>query len=169
MPFATQFIMNDGGEKVKQEVKEISEQTIEIARRVVLEKYIARKSDDYDQRAREIAVRLTNTELDKTQIRGLETLAYMTDKISDITDWLKTRVGRDEKHKRWAKDGIGRDLIATLERLRETAQEVVMEIEKGYPLSRKDPDLVRRVHLRLIREYLKHLAAHFEYEQAQKG
>jgi hypothetical protein len=67
----------------------------EVALRVALEHAIARKSDEYDQRVREYADRLTGTKLDKTQVRGLETLASTTDKVSDITDWLKLRVGRD--------------------------------------------------------------------------
>lgn len=153
---------------MKQGVKEINEQIVEIVRRVVLQREIACKSDSYDHQTSEYAKQLISTKLDKTQIRQIETLAYTTDKISDLTDWLKIHVGRDKDRNRWAQNGIGRNLIATLESLRENAQKIVVKIEERYPLSQKDPDLVRRVHLRLIREYLKHLAAHFEYEQAER-
>ena len=190
----------------------MSKQAIqEVALRVALERAIAQKSDDYDQRARQYAGQLVGTKLDKTQVRGLETLASTTDKVSDITDWLKLRVGRDSGRERWAKEGIGRDLVSKLEGLRRDAKEIVDKLRVGegrvgegrvgegrvgegrvgegrvgegrvgegrvgegrvgegtafaYPM---DPDLERQVHLRLCREFLKHLAAHFEYLKAEQ-
>jgi len=150
----------------------MSEQAVqEVALRVALERAIARKSDEYDQSARRYADQLVGTKLDKTQIRGLETLASTTDKVSDITDWLKLRVGRDSKREGWAKEGIGRDLVNELEGLRNDAKRIVDELRAGegtafaYPV---DPDLERQVHLRLCREFLKHLAAHFEYLKAER-
>jgi len=150
----------------------MSEQAVqEVALRVAMERAIARKSDEYDQSARRYADQLVGTKLDKTQIRGLETLASTTDKVSDITDWLKLRVGRDSGRDRWAKEGIGRDLVNELEGLRNDARRIVDELRAGegtafaYPV---DPDLERQVHLRLCREFLKHLAAHFEYLKAEQ-
>jgi len=141
----------------------MSEQAVqEVALRVALERAIARKSDEYDQSARQYAYQLVGTKLDKTQVRGLETLASTTDKVSDITDWLKLRVGRDAGRDHWAKEGIGRDLVTELEGLRNDAKKIVQE------LSQRDPDLERQVHLRLCREFLKHLAAHFEYLKAEQ-
>jgi hypothetical protein len=134
----------------------------EVALRVALEHAIARKSDEYDQRVREYADRLTGTKLDKTQVRGLETLASTTDKVSDITDWLKLRVGRDSGRERWAKESIGRDLVNELEGLRNDAKKIMQGLGQG------EPDLERQVHLRLCREFLKHLAAHFEYLKAEQ-
>jgi hypothetical protein len=134
----------------------------EVALRVALEHAIARKSDEYDQRVREYADRLTGTKLDKTQVRGLETLASTTDKVSDITDWLKLRVGRDSGRERWAKESIGRDLVNELEGLRNDAKKIMQGLGQG------EPDLERQVHLRLCREFLKHLAAHFEYLKAER-
>ncbi|GEM_PF-1829389 len=135
---------------------------------VDLNRKIARSSDEYDHRAREYAVRLNRTELSKTQIRGLETLAYTTNKVSDVTDWIKKHVAKDAKRNLWAKDGIGRELLITLEGLRQDAKEIV-KTAKNYPTTfREDPDLERQLHLRLIREYLKHLVAHFEYQHAVK-
>jgi hypothetical protein len=138
-------------------------QAVEIARRVALEQAIARKSDEYDRRAVEHAESLLQTDLKNTQVRGLETLAYTTDKVSDVTDWLKVRVGRDSGGKGWAKEGIGREILNWMTSLRSDAEQIVAD-----QLWEKDPELVRQVYLRLIREYLKHLAAHFEYKLAEK-
>jgi len=157
----------------------MSEQSVqEVALRVALERAIARKSDEYDRRAREYAAQLTRTKLDKTQVRGLETLAITTDKVSDIIDWLKLRVGRDSGRERWAKEGIGRDLVNELEWLREDARKIVEDARKIVDELRGgehtafaqtvDPDLERQVHLRLCREFLKHLTAHFEYLKAER-
>lgn len=139
-----------------------------ITRRVALEQAIVRQSDQLDGRAKEYAERLTQTKLDKTQVRGLEVLAYTTDKVSDVTDWLKSRVGRDDKRDTWGKEGVGRDLVAVLEGLHENAQSIADQMKKTYPLQEEDPDLERQVHLKLIREYLKHLAAHFEYAKVER-
>lgn len=136
----------------------------DVALRVALDRAIARASDGYDRRARDYAGLLTETRLDKTQVRGMETLASTTDKVSDITDWLKLRVGRDSRRERWAKEGIGRDLVTTLAGLRDDAKKIVNGLPKTYSI---DPDLERQVHLRLCREFLRHLAAHFEYLKAE--
>jgi len=143
-------------------------QAIDIAQRVALEQAIAQKSDEYDEKAVEHADLLLQTDLDKSQIRGLETLAYTTDKVSDVTDWLKVRVGRDSKGKGWAREGIGRDIVNYVTSLRSDAEQIVGRLRKAGLSPQNDPDLTRRVHLRLIREYLKHLAAHFEYRSTER-
>lgn len=120
---------------------------------------IARVSDEQvtEGRPRHLASRLTQTELDKSQIRNLENLAYTTDKISDITDLLKKLIGRDTRGKRWAKDNIGLEVIGALESLRGEADKIAA--------NQLDADLPRRVHLELCREFVKHLAAEFIYQK----
>lgn len=137
----------------------------EMALRVALNQAIACKSDDYDKPAKDYAGKLTGTRVDKTQVRGLESLADMTDKVSDITDWLRLRVGRDSKREGWAKEGIGRDLLSELEGLRNDAQTIVAKLSETLSL---DADTGRQIHLRLCREFLRHLAAHFEYLKAEQ-
>jgi hypothetical protein len=120
---------------------------------------IARVSDEqvHEGRPRHLARKLTQTELDKSQIRNLENLAYTTDKISDITDLLKKLIGRDTRGRRWAKDGIGQEIIGALEGLRGEADTIAA--------NQLDADLPRRVHLELCREFVKHLAAEFIYQK----
>jgi hypothetical protein len=136
-----------------------------MALRVALNQAIACKSDEYDKHAQNYASKLTGNKIDKTQVRGLESLANMTDKVSDITDWLRLRVGRDSSRERWAKEGIGRELLSELEGLRNDAQTIVAELSETLPL---DADTGRQIHLRLCRELLRHLAAHFEYLSAEQ-
>jgi hypothetical protein len=149
----------------------MSTQVREVAQRVKLNKLIARKSDGYVKRAEDYALRLN---VDKTQVRGLANIAYTTDKISDITNWLKLRVGRAGSGKGWAKEGVGRDLIQALDKLRDDADDVVKSaqstVDSGLSGQQTGPnadvDVVRQVHLQLCREFLKHLATHFEYREA---
>lgn len=102
--------------------------------------------------------------LDKTQVRNLETLTFTTNKISDITDWLKRQVGRDDKNKGWGHERIGSDLMAALALLRNDAERIVSQLE---PMD-NDNDLPRQIHLDLCREYVKHLVAEFLYQKRPK-
>jgi len=130
--------------------------------RVALRASIARASDEQleDARPRVLAERLAKTELDNSQIRNLENLAYTTDKISDITDLLKKLIGRDTRGRRWAKDNVGQEVIGALEALRTEADRIVGELRERYG-GAVDADLPRRVHLDLCREFVKHLTAEF--------
>lgn len=106
--------------------------------------------------------------IDLAQVRGLESLAYGTDKVSDLTDLLKKRIGRDGTGERWAKDGVGQSLLNTLEGLREHANTIAGSLEKyGPAYDAYDKDLPRQIHLQLCREYLRHLVANFEFQRLQ--
>ncbi len=143
----------------------MSEQTFQkIALRVALDQAISSKSDEYAERSKQYASRLSETRLDNTQVRGLENIANTTDKVSDITDWLKLRVGRDRDRERWAKDGIGREIVNVLEGLREDSRKIVSTLSYAKP----SQDHERLVHLRLCREFVRHLAAHFEFIKVEK-
>jgi hypothetical protein len=52
--------------------------------------------------------------------------------------------------------------VNELEGLRNDAKKIMQGLGQG------EPDLERQVHLRLCREFLKHLAAHFEYLKAER-
>lgn len=138
--------------------------------RVRLRAAIARASDEQLEgfRPRILGERLNKTRLEQSQVRNLENLAYTTDKISDITDLLKKLIGRDSRGTRWAQDNIGPELITALEALRAEADHIVDEIRDqlgGKVGGKVDPDLPRRVHLELCREFVKHLTAEFLYRK----
>ena len=133
-----------------------------IAQRVAINNAIVTRSDAYLLKAETIAAEMVEANLKNAQIKGLQTLAYTTDKVSDVVDWIKIRVGRDERRSGWAKDSIGPELLRTLyHELREDANKIVEELgeKRGLP---EDPQ--RQIHLRLIREYLTHVSAHFEFK-----
>lgn len=149
-------------------------ETIEYQRQGLLAELrfqVAKASDDerVADSARQLAERLAQIpreKLDLAQVRGVESLAYSTDKVSDLTDLLKKRIGRDSRGERWAREGVGQTLIKELEDLRERANKIADALKK-YDLA-YDNDLARRVHLRLCREYIRHLVANFEYLRLEK-
>ncbi len=102
--------------------------------------------------------------LDTTQVRKLENLAYSTDKVSDITDWLKRQIGRSSEGERWRYEQAGLMVLDALSKLRDRADDIVKDLrgDERYGAA-IDDDLPRRVHLELCREYVKHLAAEFLY------
>lgn len=150
---------------------------------------VAQESDHTADSARQLAGRLaqiSREKLDLAQVRSLETLAYSTDKVSDLTDLLKKRIGRDGRGERWAYEGVGQSLLSTLEGLRERANQVAdrlkkykLELPHGQKLTPEHADawrvydqdfndLPRHIHLLLCREYVRHLAANFEYLRLEK-
>jgi len=130
---------------------------------------IAQESDRQANSAHQLADRLAEIprdKLDLTAVRNVENLAYSTDKVSDLTDLLKKLIGRDSRGERWAQGGVGQALLGKLEGLREPANKIANRLEKHEDAY--DDDLPRRIHLRLCREYLRHLTAHFEFLRYEK-
>ncbi len=129
--------------------------------RLKLRQEIARVSDGYYQTAEKIA-RQMRKELKTAQIRGLENVAYTTDKVSDIFDLIKRQVGRS----RWP-IGLGEELLRRLNEQRNEAERIAKSLNPD------DDDLPRLIHLLLCREFIKHLATHFVYmdkvEKSEKG
>ncbi len=128
---------------------------------------IARESDSMADSARDLAGRMADVvKLELGQVRNVETLAASTDKVSDILDLLKKLIGRDGRGERWAQNGVGQMLLSKLEGLRDDAKKIADQL-KSYPEA-YDDDLPRRIQLQLCREYLRHVAANFEYLRREK-
>ncbi|MCI0692465.1 hypothetical protein L0337_10740 [candidate division KSB1 bacterium] len=104
--------------------------------------------------AKDLAI---NTKVDKANIRGLESLAWSTDSVADILDYIRMRVGRDYRNTGWAQGQIGINLAEQLEALRNDANEFFTESNPA------QEDDLRRLHLDLCREFIKHLTALYEF------
>jgi hypothetical protein len=130
---------------------------------------IARASDEkLERKEHESLAKRMSCSLETSQVRGLENVAFTTDKISDITDLIKRSVGRARKREGWAKDDVGSELIAALKAVRSVAERIVEELPDFLgPV--KDSDLPRRVHLELCRELVKHLASDYLFLKQPKA
>jgi hypothetical protein len=143
----------------EQRTKEIWTQELEVRFR----DHLARREEGLARLAQDLAEGLAAGQVTLGEVRALVRLAHQTGSVSDITDWVKIRVGRDGALAGWAREGIGRDLVLDLEGLRWDAQRIANEL--GLP----DPEMQRWIHLRLCREMLNHLGAHFEFIVAERG
>jgi hypothetical protein len=123
---------------------------------------LAQREEDLARRARDLAEGLAAGQVTPGEVRALVRLAHQTWSVSDITDWVKVRVGRDGAVAGWAREGIGRELLLDLELLSGDAQHIARE------LGLRDPEMQRWIHLRLCRELLDRLGAHFEFIVAER-
>lgn len=165
------------------EQKQLTPKQQKMMARLEIQQAIAQISDTLFEKAQEPAEKLRDAfrkeqEKGTTQIRNLENIAYSTDRLSDIYDFLKKQMGRPGKlGRQWRHQGVGQDLLSTLMDLRRKtrkkdkeckgAREIVEEVRKKYPEG-VDEDTERQVHLMLCREYLKHVVAHYLYTGAVK-
>ena len=148
--------------------KKLSEEQQKAMARLAIRRAVGQQSDLLFEQAQEPAEKLQNAGLDTGQIRNLENIAYSTDRLSDIYDFLKKQMGRPgDLGKKWRDQDVGQELLKTLSGLRKKAREIVKEVRQAYPQGVGD-DTERQVHLMLCREYLKHVAAHYLYTGAVK-
>jgi len=123
-----------------------------------LRQEIAQLSDGYYTGAEELARQMKKEGLKTAQVRGLENVAYTTDKVSDIMDLVKRQVGRG----RWSVE-LGEELLKALSERQTEAERIARTIDQS------NEDLPRRTHLLLCREFIKHLTTHFVYLDKLKG
>lgn len=138
--------------------------------RLAIRQAVARASDGLFEDAQGPAEKLQAAGLDTGQIRNLENIAYSTDRLSDIYDFLKKQMGRPGKlGQQWRHEGVGQELLETLTGLRKQARKIVQSVEKELQEDLPEgvhEDTERQVHLMLCQEYLKHVAAHYQYAGA---
>ena len=111
----------------------------------------------YDGKARELAEQMAGTQLKKSNVRGLESLAWSTDSVGDILDYIRIRTGRDTRNREWGAQNIGMTLANVLEDLRGEARDFTEATPAVRALS---------IHLDLCREFIKHLVAYFEFKNS---
>ena len=97
----------------------------------------------------------------RAQITGLENVANNSAKVTDVFNYIKTRTARQ---KEWQKENLGRELLNYLEKdlgRRRDELLVKLAIAKGTPESQE-------VYIALIREFVRQLAAQYEYAPFDK-
>ena len=147
-------------------MNELTREQQERLARHAIQQAVARESDRFFDRAQSPAEKLRAAGLDKAQVHGLENIAYSTDRLSDIYDFLKKQTGRPGKlGQKWQYENVGPDLLSALSSLGREANQIATAVRAEYPEA-IDDDAARRIHLELCREYLKHVAAHYQYSEA---
>jgi hypothetical protein len=109
----------------------------------------------------------------RSQITGLESIANSTQKASDVFDYVKLRTARQ---KEWQQGELGQELLKYLETdLRRTRDNVCTSLSLP-PLQaapQQEVSLRQEVYMRLIRAFVAHLAAQYEFscmtEEGNRG
>jgi hypothetical protein len=126
--------------------------------RIKMLREVALRADGFYDKAEKLGRKAAEELTDKksSQIKGLEGIANSALKTSDVFDFIKTRTARQ---KEWQKGDWGPDLLTYLSRdLRTARRTICTQLEI-------DPEGIDglEVHLMLIREFVRQLAAHYEY------
>ncbi len=98
----------------------------------------------------------------RAQITGLENVANNSVKVTDVFNYIKTRTARQEQ---WQKQNLGAELLNYLEKeLGRKREDLLKTLSPA-----KETKDSREVYLLLIREFVRQLAAQYEYALLKKG
>ena len=119
---------------------------------------VALRADSFYAKAEQLGGRAARALSDKkrSQINGLEGIANSALKTSDVFDYIKVRTARQEE---WRKENWGPDLLDYLSRdLRDQRKSICQQLN----IDANSAEGIQ-VHLLPIREFVRQLAAHYEY------
>lgn len=102
----------------------------------------------------------------RAQVTGLESIANSSLKVADIMDYLKIRTARSDRESdrekrpvKWSVEKLGRELVEYLgEKLKKVRDGICSDGDLNLP-----PEKAQEIHVLLIREFIRQLAAHYEY------
>jgi hypothetical protein len=129
---------------------------------IAIRKEISLKSDEYFEAAKplaEIAKQAFGNQ-NKAQLNNLESIANGAMRVADILDFIKRQTGRS---KQWGYIGFGPKL---LQRLDESVRKDGQIILETFAKEKLDIADLRRIHILLCREFIRHLCAHYLYSLA---
>ena len=119
--------------------------------------------DQVEELGWEAALALTRSK--RSQITNLESIANSSLKVTDVYNYIKTRTARDarqsnaEQKRGWHQEELGVKILNFVEvKLQERKENICKRLDIR-------PNTVegQQVHLLLIREFVRQLAAHYEY------
>ncbi len=105
----------------------------------------------------------------RSQITGLESIANSSLKVSDVLDYLKkqtakAKAGEEWRHNNEARQELGQQLIAFITgKLREKRETVCNSVARSTEQAATEREK-QQVHLALIREFIRQVAAQYELE-----
>ena len=126
--------------------------------RIGVRREVALQADRFYDDAQALGKRAAEAQTKRAQISGLEAIVNSADKTSDVFDFIKLRVAR---HKEWRKRDWGSDLLDALSKdLHKKKDDICKDLE----IEQRSLDGLE-VHLLLIREFVRQVAAHYEYAE----
>ncbi len=130
--------------------------------RIGVRRQVALQADHFYMQAQELGELAATAQTKRAQITGLEGIANSADKTSDIFDFIKLRAAR---HKEWRERDWGKKLLAVLSTdLRAKKDDICNDLK----IEPQTLDSLE-VHLLLIREFVRQVAAHYEYAEYDRN
>ncbi len=95
----------------------------------------------------------------KRQVKNLENLIYSTTRFTEVKNFIKNQMGKDEKGQDWRcqvgdTGKMGDLILGELERIEGKAKE----------LAQGRPDEIFEVKMRLLRGWVRQVVAHYDYQ-----
>lgn len=118
-------------------------------------------AERFYKRAKELGKNTAKNNIEKSQVSNLENIANSTFKVSDVVDYIKKQIARDE---RW-RSGVGEELLDFInQHLLIKSEKIQKNIEAKY-----HEDISRReIQLQLVREFIHSFAVNYEYYRIKR-
>lgn len=127
-----------------------------VEQRIGMRREVALQADRFYDDAQALGKLAAEAKTKRAQISGLEAIVNSADKTSDVFDFIKLRAAR---HKEWRKHDWGARLLDALSKdLRRKKEDICKDLE----IEQQSLDGLE-VHLLLMREFVRQVAAHYEY------
>jgi hypothetical protein len=138
---------------------------------ITLRRRISARSDSYYDDTKALGdIACEAFRQSKAQIRNLENIANSAVQVTDILDFVKRQTGRSKPSVQWCYLDLGQKLLNRLdESLRKEAQVIFDNLTNEIENHQMGIDDLRRIHLFLCREFIRHLSAHYLYHSALLG
>lgn len=124
--------------------------------------------DDFYNRAKELGEAASQAfdSRHRSQMTKLENIANSTLKVTDVLDYIKKQVAREEQDKMWRKNDFGERLKKCIEKSLLTRRR---EICGKLGSVEENSSEGQRIYLNLIREFVSQLVVHYEYQVTVGG
>lgn len=139
--------------------------------RLKIVREVSVQADGFYARAEELgnlaarALPAENQNKRRSQITNLENIANNALKVTDVVNYLKKQTGKSKPDTGWKMEHLGDSLINMLGldgALELTSQQICAKLDLTDPVEKQ------RIHLLLIREFVRQLTAHYEWKVNQQ-
>jgi len=110
--------------------------------------------------------------MERHQFTNLVTTALETNSAAVVLDYVRYQIGRDSKGNTWrvGKPGFGVQLLEQLERLKSTADGLIVQAIREYGIEPPDQtNAENKLWIQLVRRFVGSLHHHFVYYKVKEG
>ena len=138
--------------------------------RLKIMREVSVQADTFYDKAEELgevaarALKEKNDNKRRSQMTNLENIANNAMKVTDVINYLKKQTAKEKSGKNWKAENLGSRLIETLGfggKLEKNSQQICTKLSLDAPAEKQ------RIHLLLIREFVRQLTAHYEWKVNQ--